>query len=87
MDEEKVHMNHGVEYLRCPSCGHQGMRIQYGMPAGPPGPGVVLGGCIVDAENPDFLCSTCSTSWRLTPAGRVQIVDRNRQSEHPQADT
>ena len=59
----------------CPACGSQGSRIQYGLPAGPPGPGVVLGGCIISPDNPDFLCETCRASWRVSPDGRVSIVD------------
>ena len=58
----------------CPSCGEQGTRIQYGFATGPPGPGVVLGGCTIDANNPDFLCQACRTSWRVTRNGGVEIV-------------
>lgn len=73
--EGKKHVTRASENPRCPSCGQEGMRIQYGMPAGPPGPGVVLGGCIVDPESPDFVCSTCGTSWRITPQGPVPVAE------------
>jgi len=73
------------EYQRCPTCAGRGTPIQYGMPAGPPGPGVVLGGCIVSADNPDFLCRACHTSWRLLPDGGALIVDAGSTGMMPKA--
>ena len=64
-------MKQTLENDRCPVCGEQGFRIQYGMPACPPEPGVILGGCIVSPDNPDSTHSTGGFfadrfQWRLT---------------------
>ena len=67
-------MAHTSAQRRCPTCGSQGSRIQYGLPAGPPGPGVVLGGCLIHPDNPDFLCEGCGTSWRVSADGHAIIV-------------
>ena len=65
-------MNKGTAFTRCPTCGTRRSRIQYGLPAGPPAPGVVLGGCLIGPDNPDYLCEVCGASWRA----------RRRASQH-----
>jgi hypothetical protein len=45
---------------------------------------VVLGGCIVSADNPDFLCRACHTSWRVLPDGGVHIVETGSMGLMPE---
>ncbi len=48
----------------CPRCGaRQTQQLVYGYPAGPPGAGEVLAGCIVSANDPDWHCSDCGHQW------------------------
>lgn len=54
--------------LACPDCGSTAVTSwQYGMPAPDfvPGPGVVLGGCVVDMGAPLDLCHSCGTQSRI----------------------
>ena len=50
----------------CPQCGQATvLPIMWGMPLGDPGPGVILGGCVLDAEPlARFGCPACG--WRDT---------------------
>jgi hypothetical protein len=50
--------------LRCPLCnGEAVLPILWGMPMDDPGPGVILGGCVVGEQPwPTHGCSSCS--WR-----------------------
>ena len=57
----------------CPVCGARGRPIMYGMPPGPPGPHVAVGGCTVDADNPDYACH-CGARWRVRRDGEVVVT-------------
>lgn len=43
----------------CPRCRGPLQQIGYGMPSGPPEPGVILGGCCVDPGLPLWICPWC----------------------------
>jgi rubrerythrin len=48
------------ELPNCPVCGSKMKRIIYGMVASmPDDPNVVLGGCMLDGDSPDFACPKC----------------------------
>jgi hypothetical protein len=68
-------MTQPPESVRCPVCNEQASSIQYGMPAGPPEPGVVLGGCAISPDNPDFLCQACKATWKVRRDGSIQLID------------
>ena len=57
----------GGSAAACPACGQAGDRILYGLVAGPPGPNERLGGCLVGADNPDYACPNCQTTWQVNP--------------------
>jgi hypothetical protein len=63
------------ENVRCPVCTEPALRIQYGLSDGPPEPGVVLGGCLISPNNPDFLCEECHATWRVRRDGSIQLID------------
>lgn len=44
----------------CKKCGTRMHRISYGLQAGPPPDGYVLGGCIVDENIPNAICLNCN---------------------------
>jgi hypothetical protein len=49
----------------CPNCGNRGRPIIYGMP-GPDEPEyLVMGGCIVSEDQPQYVCS-CDHTWRTS---------------------
>jgi rubredoxin len=49
---------------RCPACGSDArLEIHYGFPAGPPGPGVALGGCLVGPDMKSWQCGVCGQQW------------------------
>ena len=74
---------HGLERRRalelfwlnvdCPECGARGRSILYGLPAGPPGPHVVIGGCLVDSEFPRYACH-CGAEWRVKQSGELVLT-------------
>lgn len=64
----------------CERCGARGNRIMYGLPAGPPGPHDVIGGCIVDAANPDYTCRSCGAAWRITDDGHIEFTNPGQPS-------
>lgn len=43
----------------CPRCHGPLQQVSYGMPAGPPERGVILGGCCVDPGSPLWICPWC----------------------------
>lgn len=45
----------------CPTCGERMKWIMYGFPSGPPPEDAdyVLGGCVIFAGQPKFICPTC----------------------------
>lgn len=57
----------------CPVCGARGRPIMYGMPPGPPGPHIAIGGCLVDADNPSCSCH-CGAHWRIGHDGDVVLA-------------
>jgi len=62
----------------CPECGARGRTIMYGLPAGPPGPHVVIGGCIVDPDNPAYSCY-CGAEWRISEGGQLILTRTSGQ--------
>lgn len=68
-------MTQNEDDVRCPVCGGQAYRIQYGLPPGPPEPGVVLGGCTMSPDNPDFLCQVCKAAWIVRRNGSIRLID------------
>jgi hypothetical protein len=65
-----------LEPQRCPICGGQTVPIIYGLPdpnqvsiedveAGR----IVLGGCMVSGDEPEFLCRDCGYEWRIAAVG------------------
>lgn len=54
----------------CPACGGRGKPILYGMPAGPPGPHIAIGGCDMHRDNPTYSCR-CGAHWRVERNGAV----------------
>jgi hypothetical protein len=52
---------------RCPRCQGPGLTIARGLPDGPPGPGVALGGCAILPFDADVACSKCGARWILPP--------------------
>lgn len=61
----------------CPVCGARGVPIMYGMPAGPPGPHVAIGGCLVDPRNPNYECR-CGAEWRVGRDGHLVLTSPGR---------
>jgi len=57
----------------CPACGGAGIPIEYGLPdaelweAEQRGE-AVIGGCIVEPDNPDYLCGSCGQRWLASRA-------------------
>ena len=62
----------------CPGCGARGRSIMYGLPAGPPGPHVVIGGCLVDLDNPTYACQ-CGAEWRVQDSGELVLTRSSSQ--------
>lgn len=56
--------------IRCPHCGRRGILILYGMPEGNAvveqarRGELVIGGCIIEDDNPTHQCSRCHRTWR-----------------------
>jgi hypothetical protein len=52
----------------CPFCGGVGIPIEYGLPdvelweAEKRGE-AVIGGCVVEPDNPDYQCGSCGSRW------------------------
>ena len=63
---------------RCPRCaGDDVSVVEYGLPDGPPEPGVVLGGCVVGPALPTRVCGTCGHEWgRLGEQWATDGADR-----------
>ncbi len=68
-----------VPERRCPECEHAVVPVMFGMP----GPEmveeeqrgeIVLGGCVVDGDDPVWACSACGQRWLGTPDGEVLPV-------------
>jgi Ca-activated chloride channel family protein len=49
----------------CPRCGAELLPIAWGMPASDPGPGVIVGGCVLPPEPQSHGCPACG--WRGVP--------------------
>lgn len=60
----------------CENCGSRGRHISYGLPSGNPGPHEVLGGCLVEAWNPDYVCGACNATWRVLVDGQLEFTHR-----------
>lgn len=59
---------------RCPACGAEGDTVIYGLPAAPPGEHERLGGCLIDPDNPDFICPQCETAWQVGPLRIIRLT-------------
>lgn len=57
----------------CAHCGARGDRIMWGMPAGPPGPHDIVGGCVVSAGDPQYACRSCGAEWRVSAGGELLL--------------
>ncbi|WP_148302245.1 hypothetical protein [Tomitella biformata] len=56
-------LKHAV-FPACPLCGAQATSsIAWGMPAEPPPPWVVVGGCCIAGNDPDWSCGACGHCW------------------------
>ena len=72
-------MIHPQRPTRCPACNHDEVcRIEYGLPAGPPDAGVVLGGCMVGPEMKQWQCEECGHRWGHVewPSPDLEDMDR-----------
>ena len=59
---------------QCPFCGHEGLRIVYGLLPGPPDPAEVSGGCAVfPGRSPEYECPWCDAEW-IRKHHRVTVV-------------
>lgn len=58
----------------CECCGARGNRIMWGMPAEPPGPHEIVGGCIVSADDPQYACRSCEAQWRVSATGELVLT-------------
>lgn len=48
----------------CPSCSaERTLEVIWGMPAGPPGPGVALAGCVITGHTLEYRCAACGYEW------------------------
>lgn len=59
---------------RCPACGAEGDTVIYGLPGEPPEEHQRLGGCLIDPDNPDFICPQCETAWQVSPLRIVRLT-------------
>lgn len=58
---------------QCPDCGAPALPVMWGMPAGDPGPGVILGGCIIiDFPPPPHGCRECGWMGDLADGRATQ---------------
>jgi len=55
----------------CPECGEFGKPVLYGLPAGPPDPHVILGGCGITPSNGDYRCE-CGFEWSPDDQGHIR---------------
>jgi hypothetical protein len=59
---------------RCPNCGSGDVRpIAFGLPSEEAAQAarrgeIVLGGCVVTGNDPQWFCSNCEATWRSDPA-------------------
>jgi ribosomal protein S27AE len=44
---------------RCPECGAPALPVIWGMPAGDPGPAVILAGCVISDDPARWGCKEC----------------------------
>lgn len=48
----------------CPSCSaERTLEVIWGMPGGPPGPGVALAGCVITGPTLEYRCAACGYEW------------------------
>lgn len=65
----------------CPSCGGEVvLNIAYGDPVRPPGPGTVLGGCVVGADLKKWQCNRCGHRWGNVDRVPVDLDETRRLS-------
>lgn len=61
-------------------CGNRGDQVLYGMLPEPPGSHQRAGGCLINVNNPDYICPTCDTAWQIDP---VRVLHRGSSQAPP----